>query len=77
MLSISLAGLIGAVVGTIIAALVYAPLALAIERRVRGLSTRQGQPSHGEISILRRAVLTADIVAFGGGGYWLGATIAG
>jgi hypothetical protein len=72
MLNISLAGLSGAVIGTFVAALAYAPLALLIERGVRSAS-----PRFREISFLRRLVLAADIIVFGGIGYWLGAMIGG
>jgi hypothetical protein len=75
MLNISLAGLVGAVVGTFVAAIAYGPLALLIERGVHSVIPRLRRGSVGEISILRRVVLAADILVFGGGGYWLGAMI--
>jgi hypothetical protein len=77
MLDISLAGLIGAVIGTFVAAMVYGPLALIVERGFRSARPPRGQGSEGAISMLRRAVLAADILVFGGIGYWLGAMIAG
>ena len=81
MIDLSLAGLLGAVVGTVVAAIVYGPLVAAIERAFRA----RGQPETAkeremfgqEISLLRRAVLAADIVVLGGIGYWLGRTIGG
>jgi glycerol uptake facilitator-like aquaporin len=84
MLDISFAGLIGAFIGTVIAALAYAPLLLAIERRLRPRATA-GADSTGhaetgimqqEISLLRRGVLAADIAVFAGLGYWLAAGLA-
>jgi hypothetical protein len=81
MIDLSLAGLLGAVVGTVVAAITYGPLVAMIERafRARGQpQTDQERATFGqEISLLRRAVLAADIVVFGGIGYWLGGTIAG
>jgi hypothetical protein len=81
MIDLSLAGLLGAVAGTVVAALVYGPLVTVIERafRARGQpQTAQERATFGqEISLLRRAVLAADILVLGGIGYWLGRTIAG
>jgi hypothetical protein len=76
MLNISFAGLIGAVVGTFVAAIAYGPLALLVERRMRSGSPRR-PASDSEIPIVRRMVLAADILVFGGLGYWLGALIGG
>jgi hypothetical protein len=81
MIDLSLAGLLGAVVGTVVAALAYGPLVAMVERafRARGQpQTAQEREMFGqEISLLRRAVLGTDIVVFGGIGYWLGRTIGG
>jgi hypothetical protein len=74
MLNISFAGLMGAVVGTFIAAIAYAPLALLVERRMRSASPRR-PATDSEIPIVLRMVLAADIFVFGGLGYWLGAMI--
>jgi hypothetical protein len=81
MIDLSPAGLLGAVVGTVVAALVYNPLVAVIGRAVRA----RGEPGPArepatlgqEISLLRRAVLAADIVVLGGIGYWLGEKIGG
>ena len=81
MIDVSLAGLLGAVVGTVVAAMAYGPLVALMERGVRA----RGQPETAEqretfgreISLLRRAVLVVDIIVFGGIGYWLGQTIGG
>jgi hypothetical protein len=81
MIDLSMAGLLGAVVGTVVAALVYGPLVTAIERAFRARGRPQTAQEHAtfgrEISLLRRAVLATDIVVLGGIGYWLGRTIAG
>ncbi len=83
MIDLSFAGLIGAFVGTAIAALAYAPLVAWAERFVgAGPGTDDGPgvskpaTSPEEISLLRRAVLAVDIVAFAGFGYWLAASLA-
>jgi hypothetical protein len=74
MLDISLAGLVGAMIGTFVAAIAYGPLALLIERRMRSAGVRR-PVSESEASVVRRMVLAADILVFGGFGYWLGAMI--
>jgi hypothetical protein len=81
MIDLSLAGLLGAVVGTVVAAIAYGPLVALIERafRARGQpETAEQRETFGqELSLLRRAVLAVDIIVFGGIGYWLGQTVGG
>jgi hypothetical protein len=81
MIDLSLSGLLGAVVGTVVAAMAYGPLVALIERgfRARGQpETAEQRETFGqEISLLRRAVLAVDIIVFGGIGYWLGQTVGG
>ena len=74
MFNLSLAGLLGAVIGTVVAALVYVPLVDFVERglRSRADSSAEGETLDQEMSLLRRAVLAADIIVFAGIGYWLG-----
>jgi hypothetical protein len=80
MMDLSLAGLIGAVIGTIVAALAYVPLLTFVERglrsRVSAGSTDERESFEQEASFLRRAVLAVDIIVFAGFGYWLGAMMA-
>jgi hypothetical protein len=77
MINLSLAGLLGAVLGTVIAALVYVPLVDLVERglRSRADSGAEGETLEQEISLLRRAVFAADIILFAGVGYWLGGMV--
>lgn len=77
MIDLSLAGLIGAMVGTAVAAMVFAPLVSLVERRLRTHEGGDVGALEREISMLRRAVLAADIIVLGGIGYWLGERIAG
>ena len=58
MINLSLAGLLGAVTGTIVAALVYVPLVDFVERglRSRADSGAEGETLEQEISLLRRRV---------------------
>jgi hypothetical protein len=88
MLDLSLAGLLGAFIGTAVAAVVYAPLVSALERLLLTSAPSENSGEGGrnlseqdacrqEKSLFRRVVLAADIVAFAGFGYWLAATLAG
>jgi hypothetical protein len=81
MIDLSLAGLLGAVVGIVVAAFAYAPLVRLVERGFRGRqpaeTEAQRQTLAVELSLLRRAVLAVDIIIFAGIGYWLGQMIAG
>jgi hypothetical protein len=87
MIDLSLAGLIGAFIGTAIAGLAYAPLVSSIERYLRARAVPESTDENRnlaeqetlkqEISLLRRSVLAADIIVLAGLGYWLAATLAG
>jgi hypothetical protein len=80
MMELSLAGLIGAVIGTIVAALAYVPLLTFVERRLRSRvsagSAEERESFEQEASLLRRAVLAVDIIVFAGIGYWVGVMMA-
>jgi len=81
MIDLSLAGLLGAIAGTVVAALAYAPLAVFFERRFRSRDPSQTADERAmfeqEVFLLRRMVLAVDIIVFAGLGYWLGQMIAG
>jgi hypothetical protein len=81
MIDLSLAGLLGAVVGTIAAALVYRPLVTRVEHGVRSRDTaasaEERRTLEREMPLLRRGVLAADVLVLAGLGYWLGERIAG
>ena len=80
MIAISYAGLAGATVGLLVAALIYGPLAATIERWVRARRVPAAE-DHAtfaqDLALLRRGVLAFDILVFGGLGYWIGDAIAG
>jgi hypothetical protein len=78
-MDLSLAGLLGATLGIIAAALVYGPLVAAIERRLRGVPGKsEDRPvSAPELALLRRGVFMADILLCAGFGYWVGQKLAG
>jgi len=81
MIDLSLSGLLGAIIGTAVAAFAYGPLAAAIERgfRARAPSASDAERAtlEQEMALLRRAVLAGDIVVFAGIGYWLGGMVGG
>jgi hypothetical protein len=78
MIDLSLAGLLGAIFGTVIAGLAYVPLIAWVERSVRSSpEARERSILEREMPIVRRAVLAVDIFVFAGMGYWMGAQIGG
>jgi hypothetical protein len=78
-MELSLTGLIGAVLGTAVSAVVYGPLIDAIERalRKRRAANEDRATFAQEVALLRRAILAADILLCAGIGYWIGLTIGG
>ena len=81
MLDLSLAGLVGAILGTMVAAFVYGPLATYLTRILRARAAARGAEDaktlEQEMPLLLRALLAIDLAVFAGGGYWLGAIVAG
>jgi hypothetical protein len=78
-MDLSLAGLIGAVLGTILSAAIYGRLIDLIEGALRkGRGTQDDQATFTqEIALLRRGVLAADMLLCAGLGYWIGQKIGG
>ena len=81
-LDFSLGGLLGAIVGTIVAALVYGPLANLIERRLRArprdiADTADHAQFEQEIAMMRHGLIAFDILVCCGIGYWVGDRIGG
>lgn len=78
MLDISLAGLIGAIVGTIVAGVNYHLFIGVLERAMREREPTQTaeerETMDAKLSLMRRFVLTADLLVFAGIGYWIGTT---
>jgi len=78
MFDISLAGLIGAIVGTIVAGVNYHLLIGVLERSMREGSQSQTAEERdaleSRLSLIRRFVLTIDLFAFAALGYWVGKT---
>jgi len=78
-MELSLAGLIGAVLGTAVSAALYGPLVDAIEGALlkRRAATEERATFAQEIALLRRGILAADMLLCAGVGYWIGVTIGG
>ena len=78
-MDLSLAGLIGAVLGTVVSAAIYGRLIDVIEtafRKGRGAQDDQATFAQ-EIALLRRGVLAADMLLCAGLGYWIGQKVGG
>jgi hypothetical protein len=78
-MELSLAGLIGAVLGTIVSAAIYGPLIDAVEgvlRKRRAVADDRATFAQ-EVALLRRGILAADMLLCAGVGYWIGLTIGG
>ena len=79
MFDISLAGLIGAIVGTIVAGVNYHLFIGVLERSMReGAKTQTAEERDAtdvKLSVIRRVVLVADLFVFAALGYWIGMTV--
>jgi hypothetical protein len=80
-MELSLAGLIGAFVGTVLGVINYAVIVGFVESRLRALDKSapgtEQEEFERKISIMRRTILGIDIFVFAGLGYWFGKTIGG
>ncbi|HWF97345.1 MAG TPA: hypothetical protein VG291_20535 [Xanthobacteraceae bacterium] len=77
-MELSLAGLIGAVVGTMVSAAFYGPLVDAVEGALRKRAATEDRATLAqEIALLRRGILAADMLLCAGIGYWVGLKIGG
>jgi hypothetical protein len=80
-MELSLAGFLGAVVGTAIGVANYVVVVPFVEARLRALdksaNAAERQEFEGKISVMRRLILGIDVFTFGGLGYWLGAKLLG
>ena len=80
-MELSLSGLIGAVVGTVLGVINYAVIVGFVEARLRALDKSQTAAEREEferkISVMRRLVLGIDIVVLASIGYWFGTTLGG
>jgi len=79
MMNISLAGLLGAIAGTVVAGVSYHLFIGVLEQRMREreqLQTAEERDSFdARMSLVRRVVLTVDLFLFAAVGYWIGSTV--
>ena len=77
----SLPAWIGALVGAVIAVVVYVPAIRAIERSWRTQNATQTAEQRAafeeKLSIARRLILALDIAIFATAGYWIGNGLGG
>ncbi len=76
MTGLSLPGLIGAVVGTVVAAINYYVIIGLLEKnaheQVQTLGAQARDSYERKMALVRRGILTVDLIVFAGVGYWLG-----
>jgi hypothetical protein len=77
MMNISLAGLVGAIVGTVIAGLSYHLFIGVLEHRMREQMQAPEERNGFDVkmSLVRRVVLTVDLFLFAALGYWIGRAV--
>jgi hypothetical protein len=80
-LDISVAGLIGAIIGTVVAGVNYHLFIGVLERWMREREHTQNAEERDttdvKLSLVRRIVLTVDLFVFAAAGYWIGKSVWG
>jgi len=80
-MDVSLAGLIGSALAIVAGMTSYFLTVPFIEKRLRELSLKdtpeQRQDLEFKLGVMRRLILTMDVVVFGLVGYWVGKAVAG
>jgi hypothetical protein len=81
MIELSPWGLLGATVGTAVAAANYFAVIGFVEKSLRShdqsQTAEEREVFERKIGIMRRTVLALDILLFGGLGYWIGEALGG
>ena len=81
MMDISLGGLLGAVIGTVIAGVNYHVFIGVLDRHMREREQSQTPEERDSfdqrMALVRRVVLTVDLFLFAAVGYWLGRMVEG
>jgi hypothetical protein len=77
----SLPGWLGALVGTVVAVVVYVPAIRIVDRHLRaqdGPTTLEERADfESQIALVRRSILGIDIAILATLGYWIGKALAG
>jgi hypothetical protein len=78
---LSLAGFLGAIVGTVLGVVNYLVMVPFVEQRLRALdkseTAAEREALETKISLMRRLILGIEVFTLGGLGYWLGAKFIG
>jgi hypothetical protein len=74
MIDLSFAGLIGTMLGTVVAAINYHLFIGNLERALQARAQSLPEDERGDfnLSVVRRVVLALDLLVFAALGYWLG-----
>jgi len=75
MIDLSLPGLVGAIAGTVVAAVIYHLFIGVVERAIRTHDAAESDDV--TLSVVRRTVLAIDVLVFAALGYWLGRMLDG
>ena len=77
----SVAGLIGAAIALTGGLVGYVLMLPSLQHRLRAIAPRETAEQRADLEfklgVMRRLMLTAGLVAFGWGGYWLGRRLLG
>ena len=80
-MELSLPAWLGALCGMVAAAAIYVLTIRRVERRLRGLSDVKTPAERGafegQLSVVRRVILAADVAILAAAGYWIGNMLAG
>jgi len=78
---LSLAGFLGAIAGTALGAINYVMMVPLIEQRLRALdkweTAAERETLEAKISLMRRLILSIEVLTLGALGYWLGQKFLG
>ncbi len=77
----SLPGWLGALVGTIVAVVLYVPAIRVVDRHLRAqggpVTLEKREDFESRIALVRRSILGIDIAILATLGYWIGKALAG
>jgi hypothetical protein len=77
----SLPGWLGALIGTIVAVIIYVPAIRVVDRHLRAQSgpvtLEKREDLESRIALMRRSILAIDIAILATLGYWIGKALAG
>ena len=75
-MELSLAGLLGAMIGSLIGAINSVAIIAYAQGRLRTRVPGEGDP-HAHMAVIRRGILAANVLLCAAIGYWFGTTLGG